>query len=312
MSRIVTITFNPVVDKSTTVSSLVPEKKLRCTAPKFEPGGGGLNVSRAIKKLGGDSMAIFPAGGYSGKFLQQLTAAEGVPFLAVEISSHTRENLIVLDTSNNQQYRFGMPGPELTEAEWTACLDRLDEQQDVAFIVASGSLAPGVPDDVHAQIASIARRKGAKLIVDTSGPALQHAVNEGLFMIKPNLHELSSLVGREEVVANEVDDVARELISKGQCELIIVSLGAAGAMAVTREEVFQMAPPVVKKKSTVGAGDSMVAGIVLSLSRGASVQEALRYGIACGTAATMNEGTELCRLEDVNRLYPHVRTTAVL
>lgn len=312
MSRIITITFNPVIDKSTTVNSLVPEKKIRCMPPKFEPGGGGLNVSRAIKKLGGESLAIFPAGGYTGKFLEKLVADEGVDFKTVEIKAHTRENLIVLDSSNNQQYRFGMPGPELDEEEWKRCLKKIEEEQDVSFIVASGSLAPGIPTSIIAQIAAIAKQKGAKLVVDTSGEALQQAVNEGVFMIKPNLHELSSLVSKEEVVANEVDDVAKEIINKGQCELIIVSLGAAGAMAVTRDDIFQMTPPVVKKRSTVGAGDSMVAGIVLSLSRGKSIKEALRYGIACGTAATMNEGTELCRLEDVERLYPLVKTTAVL
>ena len=312
MSRIVTITFNPVIDKSTTVDSLVPEKKLRCSLPKFEPGGGGLNVSRAIKKLGGHSLAIFPAGGHSGKFLEKLVAAEGVDFKTVEIKNHTRENMIVLDASNNQQYRFGMPGPELDDEEWKACLKKIEAEDDVSYIVASGSLATGVPTNIIAQIAAIANQKGAKLIVDTSGEALQHAVQQGVFMIKPNLHELSSLVGKEEVVANEVDDVAREIINKGQCELIIVSLGPTGAMAVTRDDLFQMTPPVVKKKSTVGAGDSMVAGIVLSLSRGKTIKEALRYGIACGTAATMNEGTELCRLEDVERLYPLVKTTAIL
>ena len=312
MSRIVTITFNPVIDKSTTVSSLVPEKKLRCSLPKFEPGGGGLNVSRAIKKLGGESLAIFPAGGHTGKFLEKLVESEAVDYKSVEIKNHTRENLIVLDTSNNQQYRFGMPGPKLGEEEWNACLKTLEREQNVSFIVASGSLALGVPTNIIAQIAAVAKQKGAKLIVDTSGEALQQAVQEGVFMIKPNLHELSSLVGKEEVVANEVDDVAKEIINKGQCELIIVSLGQSGAMAVTRNEIFQMTPPVVKKRSTVGAGDSMVAGIVLSLSRGKSIKEALRYGIACGTAATMNEGTELCRLEDVERLYPLVKSTAVL
>jgi len=311
MAGIVTITFNPCIDKSTKISSLVPEKKLRCAPPKFEPGGGGLNVSRVIKKLGGESLAIFPVGGYSGRFLQKLAEDEGIRIETVDIKNHTRENLIVFDNSNNQQYRFGMPGPELFEEEWKKCLEVLQKQEETEFIIASGSLTEGVPLDIYAQIASIAKSKNAKLIVDTSGEALKHAVNEGVFMIKPNLHELSSLVGKEEVVASEVDDVAKQIINEGRCEIIVVSLGPAGAMAVTKNDVFQMAPPVVKRKSTVGAGDSMVAGMVYSLSNGKSIKEAVRYGIACGTAATLNEGTELSKKEDVEKLYSQVRVVAV-
>ena len=307
---IVTITFNPCVDKSTTIDALAPEKKLRCSQPEFEPGGGGLNVARAIKKLGGVALAIYPAGGYSGKFLQKLVAQENIVSKVVEIEKHTRENLIVLDKSNNQQYRFGMPGPELKETEWQQCLDLLKNEKDVEWIVASGSLAKGIPMDIYARIAAIARQKNAKLIVDTSGEALQHAVNEGVYMIKPNLAELSALVGKEEIHAEMVDDVAMQMIRDGKTEVIVASLGASGAMMVSTDEVIQMMPPVVKRKSTVGAGDSMVAGMILSLSKGKSLHDALRYGIACGTAATLNEGTELCRREDVEKLLPLVKQVA--
>lgn len=307
MSKIITVTFNPVIDKSTTISSLVPEKKLRCTAPKFEPGGGGINVARAIKKLGGEATAIYPAGGYTGKFLEILMEKEGVPSLIIETRNHTRENLIVLDTSTNQQYRFGMPGPELLEDEWKSCLQKIKELDDIEFIVASGSLNPGMPLDIYARIAVIAKEKNAKLIVDTSGEPLKHAANAGLYLIKPNLGELSSLVGKEEINAEMVDDVALELIDKGKCEIVVVSMGAAGAMLVSKNEVIHMVPPTVRKRSTVGAGDCMVAGIVLSLARGLNLKEALRYGIASGTAATMNPGTELAKLEDVEKLYKLIR-----
>ena len=307
MSKIITVTFNPVIDKSTTISSLVPEKKLRCTAPRFEPGGGGINVARAIKKLGGEATAIYPAGGYTGKFLEILMEKEGVPSLIIETRNHTRENLIVLDTSTNQQYRFGMPGPELLEDEWKSCLQKIKELDDIEFIVASGSLNPGMPLDIYARIAVIAKEKNAKLIVDTSGEPLKHAANAGLYLIKPNLGELSSLVGKEEINAEMVDDVALELIEKGKCEIVVVSMGAAGAMLVSKNEVIHMVPPTVRKRSTVGAGDCMVAGIVLSLARGLNLKEALRYGIASGTAATMNPGTELAKLEDVEKLYKLIR-----
>jgi 6-phosphofructokinase 2 len=308
MASVVTITFNPCIDKSTSIDALLPEKKLRCRAPGFEPGGGGLNVARAIKRLGGESLAIFPAGGYSGKFLEKLVAEEGLSAKVVDIKNHTRENLIVLDHSSNQQYRFGMPGPELYEDEWKKCLQLLEEEKDVEYIIASGSLARGVPVNIYAQIALIAKQKKARLVVDTSGDALKEAVAEGVYLVKPNLAELSSLVGKAEVHAELVDDLARKIINGGGCEIVVVSLGAGGAMLVSKDQVIQMIPPVVKRKSTVGAGDSMVAGLVLGLLQGRSLTESLRYGIACGTAATLNEGTELCHKEDVEKLVPLVRT----
>jgi 6-phosphofructokinase 2 len=311
MSKIITITFNPCVDKNTSVESMIAEKKLRCSTPLFQPGGGGLNVSRAVRRLGGETLAIYPAGGYSGKFLQKLVEEEGIQSRIIEIAAHTRENLIVVDKSNNQQYRFGMPGPALQQKEWEECLTALEEEKDVEYIVASGSLPAGVPTDIFARIASIARKKQAKFIIDTSGEALQQAVNEGVYLIKPNLAELSSLVGKKEVHAECVDDVARELLSHGKCEVMVVSLAAAGAMLITKDEVFQMVPPVVKKKSTVGAGDSMVAGLVYALSSGKNYRDSLRFAIACGTAATLNEGTELFHKEDVEKLLPLVREVAV-
>ena len=311
MGKIVTVTINPVVDKSTSVAGIAPEKKLRCEQPRFEPGGGGINVARAIKKLGGDALAIYTSGGYTGRFLNDLLHQEEIQTRIIETQNYTRENLIVLDTNTNQQYRFGMPGSTILEEEWKACLQSIEEENEVDYIVASGSLAPGVPTDIYAQIAAIAKRKGARLIVDTSGEALQAAADEGIFLLKPNLAELSSLAGREEIHAELVDDVAREIISKGNCEVVVVSLGAAGAMLVTANEIYQATPPAVKKRSTVGAGDSMVAGIVLSLSKGWELKDALRYGVATGTAATMNNGTELCKLKDVECLFPLIRAIKI-
>lgn len=190
MAKILTVTFSPAIDKSTSIKALVPEKKLRCSEPKFEPGGGGINVARAIHKLGGEARAIYLAGGYSGRFLDELMEAEGVETETVQTGSHTRENLIVFDHSSGQQYRFGMPGSNIAEQEWKALLQRI-ENADASYIVASGSLPPGVPADIFGQIAAIAKRKKACLVVDTSGEALKHAVDVGVYLLKPNLGELS-------------------------------------------------------------------------------------------------------------------------
>lgn len=277
--------------------------------PKLEPGGGGINIARAIKKLGGAATAIFPSGGYTGKYFNHLLEKENIDSVIIETGNETRENIIVVDQANNNQYRFGMPGTELTATEWKKCLLAVEESSDVEFIIASGSLPPGVPDNIYALLAKIAKTKKAKFIVDTSGDALKQAVEEGVYMLKPNLGELSSLAGKKELQVNEVKNIAREIMAKGGCEVMVVSMGAAGAMLVTDEIAEIFTPPVVERKSTVGAGDSMVAGVVFYLAQKKSILQAVQYGVACGTAATLNAGTELCKKEDADRLYELVQTS---
>lgn len=305
MADICTITFNPCIDKSTSVNALKPEAKLKCATPVFEPGGGGINVARAIKKLGGDAIAIYPSGGYSGKFLNLLLGNENISVHQIETQQHTRENMIVLDKATNQQYRFGMPGSQLLEGEWKQCLHAIEDSRS-DYIVASGSLAPGVPEDIFARISKIAKKENRKLIVDSSGEALRLAIAEGVYLIKPNLGELSRLAGKDELETNEIKPAARDLILKGNCEIVVVSMGALGAMLITKEYAYKATAPIVKKQTTVGAGDSMVAGIVFYLSQKKTLEESLRYGIACGTAATLNPGTSLCKKEDVERLYEQI------
>jgi 6-phosphofructokinase 2 len=304
MKRIVTLTMNPALDKSTTVGHIVPDHKLRCKEPKFDPGGGGVNVSRAIKRLGGETLAVFPAGGYVGAFYKEILEEEGVSFHALPIKGHTRENFIVVDETTGQQYRFGMEGPELSESEAQQCLDylrNLDPKPD--YIVASGSLPPGVKPDFIAKVARLAHELKARFVADTSGEALRVAAHEGVYLLKPNLGELSKLAGVEEVSGDEVGKYARQIIDRGTCEVVVVSLGPAGALLVSKDEMKHVPAPTVKKKSTVGAGDSMVAGMVYSLAQDMPLKEVVRFGVACGTAATMNAGTELFKKADVEKLY---------
>ena len=307
MSSIVTITFSPCIDKSTSVASLVPEKKLHCSTPKLEPGGGGINIARAIKKLGGESIAIFPSGGYTGKYFNHLLEKENIPAVIIETNNETRENIIVFDESSTNQYRFGMPGTALNESEWKQCLTAVEEINDIEFIIASGSLPPGVPSNIYAQLARIAKNKNAKFVVDTSGEALKQAVEEGVYLLKPNLGELCSLAGKATLQTMEVKDVARAIIEKEKCEVMMVSMGADGAMLVTKDMAEIIIAPTVIRKSTVGAGDSMLAGIIFYLSKGRGIVEAAQYGVACGTAATLNTGTELCKKEDADKLYEMIR-----
>ena len=312
MTKIITITFNPAIDKSTSIESLISEKKLKCTSPKFEPGGGGINVSRAIKKLGGESIAMYLAGGYTGRYFSELLTKEKIQTSVITCKNHTRENLIVFDDKSKLQYRFGMPGPIIYESEWKEVLNTIEKINGIEFIVASGSIPEGVPVDIFGRISRIAKNKKIKLIVDSSGEALKESVDEGLYMLKPNINELSFLIGTSELNIEDVEDAAKAIISKGKCSLMVISMGAAGAMLITEKESYKIVPPKVNTVSTVGAGDSMVAGIVQSLSIGRSIVESVKYGASCGTAATMNPGTELCHKEDVEKIYSQIKSEKIL
>ncbi len=307
MKKIVTITLNPALDKSMAVPQMVPEKKLLCTDVKTEPGGGGINVSRAIHKLGGESEAIFLSGGYTGKQFETLLTAENISFVALSAQNDMRENFVVLDTSTHLQYRFGMQGVWVTENEWQQLLQHIQNETAIDYIVASGSLPPGVPVDFFGKLAVIANQKNAKLVVDTSGEALRHAVNTGVYLIKPNLGELSNLYGKERLDEDEILIAARSIIEKGGCEIMVVSMGADGAMLITKDTDLKIKPPQVTIKSTVGAGDSMVGAMVYALSKNWPLPDVLRYGIAAGTAATMNAGTELCKKEDTERIFKELK-----
>lgn len=312
MQSIVTLTINPTIDTSSKVDNVVANTKLRCQTPRHDPGGGGINVSRVIKRLGGSSKAIYPAGGTNGEMLKELLDREGIEHLPISIANMTRENVMILETNSGKQYRFGMPGPELSESEWKECLHKIETLEVTPdYIVGSGSIPPGVPDDFYAQLAELATKIDAKLIVDTSGKALTLAAEAGVYLLKPNLNELQHLADAELNSEEEREKLAKKLIDEKQAETIVVSLGTAGALLVTSETSERIRAPIVTIKSRVGAGDSMVAGIVLRLAQGHPIDVAVRYGIAAGSAAVMTPGTELCRAEDTNRLYRYISETLV-
>lgn len=301
---IITLTMNPALDKSTSFDQLVPEKKLRCSPLILEAGGGGVNVSKALQKLKGSSIAVFTSGGVNGKSIEDLLSQQGITIRSISIKGNSRENFSAAESSTNAQYRFVMPGPVLDHSEVEQCFNALaDIHPKPSFIVASGSLPEGVPDDFFARVADLCRSKSIRLIVDTSGSPLRKALDAGVFLIKPNLAELSSLVGVESLELSDVDDAALEFVNAGKCEVMVVSLGASGALLVTKDLVEHIVPPPVKKLSTIGAGDSMVAGMAWKLDNGSSYSDMCRFGVACGTAATMNSGSQLFNVEDANRIY---------
>jgi 6-phosphofructokinase 2 len=302
MSSVVTLTMNPSLDIASTTDAVMPDEKLRCAAPQYDAGGGGINVARAIKHLGGDPLAIFPCGGPSGAVIGDLLRHDGVRFLALPIEGAVRENVHISDGATGKQYRFVMAGPTLSQGEQVLCLDALASvSPQPEFVVVSGSLPQGVPDDFYAQVEAIVSRMGSKLILDASGAALQNA-GRGVYLMKLSLAELEMFVGRLLPAEQDRENAAQEILDQGRAEIVVVSLGKDGALVATADGQWHLPAIEVLVRSTVGAGDSMVGGIVLALSRNWPLLDAVRYGIVAATAALMRPGTQLCALADVDRL----------
>ncbi|HZD88981.1 MAG TPA: 1-phosphofructokinase family hexose kinase [Pseudolabrys sp.] len=312
MPDIVTLTINPAVDIFVNVPRVEPTKKMRCSAPKRDPGGGGINVARAAQRLGADVAAIYPIGGQIGRLLQRLVEREGIDSVVTPSHVETRENFTAFEEDSGEQFRFVLPGSALHRAEWEACLEKLATlPEKPKFVVASGSIPPGVPGDFYAHVARHAKKLGAKMVLDTSGPALKAALGEGVMLIKPNQAELSAFVGKK--LDDLRDEVAacRELIDSGQTEAVALTRGDEGALLVTAKHAWRAAPMKIEVASTVGAGDSFLGGMVSALAAGKNMLEAFHVAVAAGSAAVMSPGTELCREEDVQRLLEDVRVSEV-
>jgi 6-phosphofructokinase 2 len=302
-ARIVTLTMNPALDITTSVGNVRPTDKMRCGAPRYDPGGGGINVARIANALGGSVSAMFPAGGATGALLTTLLADAGVPFREVPIGESTRESFTVNEQSTGQQYRFVLPGPQLTFAEQARCLDQLRSLAASAeFLVASGSLPPGVPADYYQRVADICRHVGSLLILDTSGGGLRH-ISSGVFLLKASVRELRECVGRELLTESDQLVAAHELIESGCAQAVVVSLGSDGALLATSQVDQRFSAIGMRSGSGVGAGDAMVAAITVGLSRGWSLVKSVRLGIAAGAAMLLTPGTAACKRVDVERLF---------
>ncbi|ELY5931644.1 6-phosphofructokinase II [Cronobacter turicensis] len=304
MVRIYTLTLAPSLDSATMTPQIYPEGKLRCSSPVFEPGGGGINVARAIVHLGGAATALFPAGGATGEHLVSLLNDEHVAVETVSAHDWTRQNLHVHVESSGEQYRFVMPGATITDDEFRQLEEKVLAIESGAILVISGSLPPGVSIEKLQQLIKAARQQGIRLIVDSSGDALAAALEIGdIELVKPNQKELAALVKRDLTAPDDVRQAAQELVQSGKARRVVVSLGPQGALGVDGQDCVQVVPPPMKSQSTVGAGDSMVGAMTLRLAQDAPLLDMVRYGVAAGSAATINQGTLLCSLENTDRIY---------
>jgi 6-phosphofructokinase 2 len=312
VSDIVTITINPAVDIFVSASRVEPTRKMRTSAPKRDPGGGGINVARVAFRLGAKVTAIYPASGAIGRLLHRLLEREGIESLVTPSHAETRENFTAYEDESGEQFRFVLPGSPLHRAEYEAILYELDNfKAQPKLVVASGSVPPGVPVDFFAQIAAIAKKRGAKAVIDTSGPALKAAIDEGVYLVKPNLNELSELCRKPLDTDAARIAACRDMIRAGEAEVVALTLGEDGAMLVTRDHVWRAQSMQIEAVSTVGAGDSFLGGMVAALARDEPLEQAFRMAVAAGFAAVMRPGTELCHEEDVLALLPRLKINEI-
>lgn len=303
MARIITLTPNPALDFSFEVERVESNQKLRCAGLHVDPGGGGINVARAAKRLGADVLAIYAQGGVFGARLAEALAAENVPCRIIPVATETRPAFHARETSTGREYRFNFPGEEMAAAEAGAMLSALEEEAiSDDYVVASGSLPPGAPNDFWARATRIAKAKSAHLIIDTT-TGVEQALAEGVSVLRLNKSEAPVLAGRPLDWPNETTAFARSLVDGGKAARVVITQGGEGGVLVSKDGAVRTGAPKVPVVSAVGAGDSFVGALTVALIEGRSEEEALRFAFAAAAATLMTPGTALFDPSDVQRIF---------
>jgi len=312
MKKVLTVTMNPTVDITTTAAHVERGKKVRCGEPRFDPGGGGINVARMVGELGGNALAFFPCGGAPGDMLLDLCAREKVRTETMPMEGRTRECLKVFEKSSEGTYRFILPGPRLSDGDREQALERIEKLAGSAdFVVLSGSLPPGSGSDFYRKAAERAAAAGARVALDTSGEALSTAIGSALHMVKPNHDEASELAGGDILEDKERRKRLLERLLDAGVEIVFLTLGAKGVLAGSRDGTrLRFRPPEVSHGSPSGAGDSFLGAAIFALANGDSLEDATRLGVAAAAATIKTEGTSLSRREDIVALREQVERCA--
>jgi 6-phosphofructokinase 2 len=310
MTAIVTVSLNPAIDSFASAEAIRPLRKIRTVDEHYHAGGGGIIVARAIRALGRDAQCLYLAGGATGQLLEELLAQAKIPARRIAIVGATRIAHTVFEQVSGMEYRFTPEGPEVSPAEVDACIAALDAL-DFEILVLTGSLPRELPASSYTPFIDLAQRKSARVVLDTSGPALRATLDRGVFLVKPSLGELETLMGRTLPDAGAQQAAARELIDAGNAGIVAVSLGRDGAMIVSKDGSWRCAAPAVVARSALGAGDSFVAALTIAIVEGRSLDNALRYAVAAGAAAVMAADNRGLRLADVERHYAESRATGL-
>ncbi|SET67644.1 1-phosphofructokinase family hexose kinase [Paracoccus homiensis] len=305
-SPILTVTLNPALDLSTAADQVRPDLKLRCDKPVADPGGGGINVSRAIKIMGGQSTAMVALGGATGTRIAEMLKADGLSVTRLTAPGETRQSLAVTDRQTGGQYRFVMPGPEWHTTHVADMMSAITESARAGgWVVVSGSNPPGVAPGFEQMLTVRLNDGRAKLLVDTSGDALRALAGSSIpvDVLRMDSHEAEGLAGRPLPLRSDSAAFAAGLVRDGAAKSVIVARGADGSVVAGPDGAWHAEAAKVRVVSAVGAGDSFVAGFVLAMARGEHVSEALALGAAAASAAVMTPATELCHGHDVERFH---------
>jgi 6-phosphofructokinase 2 len=299
-----TITANPALDLTYRVPEIKVDDKIRATEVIRAAGGNGVNVSRVAARLGHDTVAMGFIGGRSGEEIEDLLQAEGVRTWFTPHADTTRTNVIIQD-NQSQQIRVSGAGATVTQAEVECLVSNIMELRKPDFLVISGGLLKGMPKDFYVAVTRYAVRDGIPVAADADGNELKSAVKAGVYLIKPNHYELERLTGLEIKTHQDAVQAAKKVLKQG-VGVVVCSIGPQGAVLVTQNEAWKAVPPKVKVDSAVGAGDSLLAGVLVGKAQEKTWDEVLRLGVACGTATAMSPGTDLCYVKDIETILPKV------
>jgi 6-phosphofructokinase 2 len=303
---IYTITLNPALDRTIWIDRIRDDVSNRILDECSYAGGKSIDVSKVLKNLGMDSIALGFVGGFAGRELEGRLLNEGIQSDFIRVAGETRTNIILHEKETGRQLAFNARGPEMRPSEIMQLVEQLEKLPCPELVTIGGSLPPGVSPEIYRKIIMIFGKCRAKVVLDVDGQALSAGIKARPNIIKPNIHELSELVGRELSKMDDVVAAARE-INQGGVEIVLVSMGARGILLVSNGEEYVAEPPEAKVENTIGAGDSSVAGFIFGLITGKDLKESLIYAAAAGTATTMRQGTALSRKEDFLKLIPQVR-----
>jgi 6-phosphofructokinase 2 len=302
MRNIATLTMNPTIDVAYEVRRVIPTHKIRASHEYHNPGGGGINVARVFVRLGGNARCYYLSGGATGVALDGLLDLHQLVRTRIPIAGETRVAANIIEADSGQEFRVVPAGPAVSESEWQACLDRL-AQAECDYLVISGSLTPGAPDDFYARVTRAVAARGIKVVLDSSGAALREGLEGGnIHLVKPSVGELQHLVGKALPDSWAIGEAASALVESGKVELVAVTMGHEGALLAYKGGTKFLPALPIEAKSAVGAGDSFVAGMVYALSCGKDPLEAFRFGVASGAAAVLRPGTDLARPADIERM----------
>jgi 1-phosphofructokinase family hexose kinase len=308
---IVTLTLNPAIDQTMVLPRFVAGDTLRVKSSRFDPGGKGINVSRVINELGGKSVAMGFAPGGLGRYIEHTLEAQGIECDFVHTKGETRTNITILDESRHTHTILSVPGPPTDPVYLKQLRAKLDERlQPGDWLVLAGSIPPPLDGSVYVDIINRASSRGVHTVLDADGEALAAGATARPEIVKGNRRELERLLGRHLDDETSTLRAAREVHDSG-VSCVVVTRGREGAVASTDDEYLRGVAPRVRAVSAVGSGDAFLAGVVLTLSRGGAMEDALRLGIAAGTASVLNPGTELCHRREVDILIPRVRVQPV-